>query len=306
MTILQIILFTLLIAFNTVTLAKCQHNRVKVQVLGSGGPELTDGRASSSYLVWLDGKGIVLIDAGSGSSLNYEKSAAKLNDLQAIAFTHFHVDHSADFPAYIKGSYFSHRIQNLNVFGPEANEMMPSTTEVTDRLFGKKGVFPYLQNYVSIGMESNFKIKPQDIKLEKHKKQIIYQTKAYTLSAIPVHHGPIPALAWRIDIAGCAVSFSGDMNNDFQTLAVLAKDSDLLIAHNAIPESQTGAGLRLHMPPSEIGKIALQAGVKKLILSHRMSRTLGGEKETQQLIRKYYQGPVLFADDMDTFIPTGR
>lgn len=42
----------------------------------------------------------------------------------------------------------------------------------------------------------------------------------------------------------------------------------------------------------------------QLILSHRMNRTLSREKETQRLIRKYYQGPVLFADDLDTFIPT--
>ena len=304
MNILQPILFTILIAFNTVILAECQHNRVKVQVLGSGGPELTDGRASSSYLVWLDGKGIVLIDAGSGSSFNYEKTAAKLNDLEAIAFTHFHVDHSSDFPAYIKGSYFIHRAQDLNVFGPEGNQLMPSATEFTDRLFGNKGTFPYLQDYVSTEKKSNFKIRAKDIKLDKHKKQTAYQSKYYALSAIPVHHGLIPALAWRIDVAGCSISFSGDMSNNYQTLATLAKSSDILIAHNAIPESQKGAGRKLHMPPSEIGKIAQQASVKQLILSHRMNRTLGREKETQRLIRKFYQGPVLFADDMDTFIPT--
>jgi len=62
----------------------------------------------------------------------------------------------------------------------------------------------------------------------------------------------------------------------------------------------------LHMPPSEIGKIAHQAGVKKLILSHHMQRTLGKEKQTLNIIRQYYQGTVVFADDMDVFVPGVR
>ncbi|MGC1299205.1 MAG: hypothetical protein WA869_29625, partial [Alloacidobacterium sp.] len=33
----------------------CGGEGVAVQVLGSGGPELQDKRASSSYLVWQDG-----------------------------------------------------------------------------------------------------------------------------------------------------------------------------------------------------------------------------------------------------------
>ena len=303
---IRTIFFTILLIANSGVFAECQSERVKVQVLGSGGPELTDGRASSSYLIWLDGKGIVLIDAGSGSNFNYEKSGAKLNDLEVIAFTHFHVDHSADFPAYIKGAYFTHRSNNLKVFGPEGNGFMPSSTEFVDRLFGEKGVFPYLQDYVLAEKESNFKIKATAINLKKRKIQQVYQSKDYSLSTIPVHHGPIPALALRIDIAGCSISFSGDMSNNFQTLATLAKGSELLIAHNAIPESKKGAGRKLHIPPSEIGKVAQQAGIKKLVLSHRMNRTLGREKETQRLIRKHYQGPVVFADDMDVFIPTKR
>src|SRR5580658_1660035 len=47
----------------------CTGTGVELQVLGSGGPELQDKRASSSYVVWRDGKARVLIDAGGGAAL---------------------------------------------------------------------------------------------------------------------------------------------------------------------------------------------------------------------------------------------
>ncbi len=287
----------------TAVATTCQHQRVKVQVLGSGGPELSDGRASSSYLIWLDNKGVVLIDAGAGSSLNYEKSGAELVDLQMIAFTHFHVDHSADFPAFIKAFYFTERTQNLLVFGPEGNHFMPSASEFTNRLLGSRGAYAYLNDYLNKEAASPFKIISQNIAGVKRRPEAVYASHSIALFAIPVHHGSLPALAWRVELAGCAISFSGDMSNRYQTLVKLAQQTDILIAHNAIPETMQGAGRALHMPPSEIGKIARQAGVKKLILSHRMRRTLGKEQISSRFIKQAYQGPLVYANDMDVFSP---
>lgn len=81
----------------------------------------------------------------------------------------------------------------------------------------------------------------------------------------------------------------------------LAANADLLIAHNAVPEGATGVERRLHMPPSVIGRIAEEAHVKRLVLSHRMLRTLGKEEQTQSEIKKRYSGPIEFANDLDCF-----
>ncbi len=59
----------------------------------------------------------------------------------------------------------------------------------------------------------------------------------------------------------------------------------------------------LHMPPSVIGRIAANARVKQLVLSHRMQRTLGHETQTRHTIQKSYQGSVEFANDLDCFRP---
>ena len=60
------------------------------------------------------------------------------------------------------------------------------------------------------------------------------------------------------------------------------------------------------MPPSEIGRIADEAGVDELVLSHRMLRTLGYEQETERQIRRFYAGPLRFADDLDRFPVRGE
>jgi ribonuclease BN (tRNA processing enzyme) len=84
----------------------------------------------------------------------------------------------------------------------------------------------------------------------------------------------------------------------------IAKNADLFVAHNAIPEGTGGLARDLHMPPSVIGRISAAAEVKKLVLSHRMLRTLGREKETLRFISEQYKGPVVFADDLDCYTVT--
>ena len=54
----------------------CTGRGVELQVLGSGGPELEDKRASSSYFVWQDGRPRILVDSGGGSSLRFGQAGA--------------------------------------------------------------------------------------------------------------------------------------------------------------------------------------------------------------------------------------
>jgi ribonuclease BN (tRNA processing enzyme) len=300
LTLLKIALTSLFLP--TVVWANCIDHSVTLQVLGSGGPEIDDQRASSSYLVWTDNKAVALIDMGGGASLNYELSGAKFNDLDVVAFSHFHVDHSADFPVLVKGSYFSTRKRPLPVFGPEGNQLMPSTVGFIDNMFAAEGSFGYLNSFLEPNND-NYWLDAQSVKMTKDMIQSFQISPSLKLSAIAVHHGPLPSLAWRVDIHNCSITFSGDMNNDFHSLEKLAVNTDILVAHNAVPEQATGVARNLHMPPSEIGLIAKNAAVKKLVISHRMKRTLGSEEQTEQYIRKGYSGDIIFANDLDLISP---
>lgn len=296
-------LLLILMTGSTTAATECRPGQVLLQVLGSGGPELDDGRASSGYLIWVDGRARILIDTGAGSAQNFERSGARIEDLQALLFTHLHVDHSVDFPAYVKGAYFSSRSSDLPVFGPVGNTLMPATTAFIQHLLGPHGAYRYLSEYVTPDTVADFHISGVDVPLQPHRVTRYTLADDLMLSAIPVSHGPVAAVAWRIDIAGCALTFSGDMSNDYHTLATLAADTDLLIAHNAVPEGATGIARRLHMPPTEIGRIAAKAQARSLVLSHRMRRTLGREPGTLAAIRGRYSGPLSFADDMDCYDP---
>lgn len=282
-------------------IANCGQNGVWLQVLGSGGPELGDKRASTSYLIWHDGKAKLLVDIGSGSMLNLEKANADINDLDAVLLTHLHVDHSADLPALIKATFFTGRANDLLIYGPSGNHLMPSTTDYIQTLFGSKGAYRYLSSYLD-GSES-YTIKPYDMAFENKQAQTILVSADYQITAVPTHHGPIPAVAWKVNIDDKIIVFSGDMNNDKQTLGQLANNADLLIAHHAIPESATGAARNLHMPPSVIRQIAADANVKQLVLSHHMLRSLKQTNSSHAEISKNYKGPVYFANDMQCIQP---
>ncbi len=291
--------------FTSFAQGRCGVHGVWLQVLGSGGPEIVqEGRASSSYLVWMDGRARLLVDAGGGSALNFSRSGADFSDLDAIAFSHFHVDHSADLPVLVKASYFGERARDLPLFGPTGNELMPSMRGFVHALFGEpSGAYRYLSDFVDPAQPSAYKLVARDIAATGKGVWRKFHNERMRLSAVPVHHGPIPALAWRVDIDGHSITFSGDMNGDNHTLELLAADSDLLVAHNAIPEGTAGVARRLHMPPSVIGRIAVEARVRQLVLSHRMRRTLGREAQTRRIIQERYRGPVAFADDLDCFRP---
>jgi len=299
---LALVSLVLCCAFLPLAVAQsCGSQGIALQVLGSGGPELQDKRASSSYLVWEDGEARVLVDAGGGSALRFGESGAQMSQLDVILFTHFHVDHSGDFPALIKSSWFEDRKRPLPIYGPAGNDFMPSTVEFVYDFFGEKhGAFRYLSELLVPGEESSYKLQPHNV-VGSARPAEIFRRSDVTAQAVRVAHGGVPALAWRVEAGGKVIVFSGDTNGEGTGLPRLAASADLFVAHNAVPEGATGVERNLHMPPSVIGQIAQEAHVKHLVLSHRMLRTLGKESQTQSEIEKQFSGPIKFANDLDCF-----
>lgn len=279
----------------------CTGHGVELQVLGSGGPEVQDKRASSSYLIWRDGKARVLIDAGGGAALRFGESGARIEDLKVILLSHLHVDHTGDLPALFMSSYFGERVSPLPLFGPVGSRDFPATTVFIADLFDPvRGMYRYLGSYLS-GHDDGYRLQAHDVRLAAREIRKVSSAEGIIISATAVIHGSVPALAWRVDLDDRSLVFSGDGNGNNGNLQKLANGADLLVIHNSIPEGTDGPPRALHMPPSLIGAIAASANAHQLVLSHRMLRTLGREQETLSLIARSYSGPVAFANDLDCY-----
>ena len=273
---------------------------IKVQVLGSGGPELNDNRASSAYIIWIDNKSKILVDFGSGASFRFEEVQAKIEDIDLILLTHLHIDHTASLPSLLKASYFSKRVKDIEIYGPSKGLFVPDTKTFVNRLFeNKKGAWEYMGDFLD--GNAQFKLQVSSIPFSKEI-TTIYNKDDIKIETISVNHGPIPARAYKITVDNKSITFTGDMSGKYNTLEKLAINSDILIAHNAVPKGATGVARNLHMTPDIIGQISKEAKIKNLVLSHRMLRTLGKEESTKEEINKYYQGSINFADDKSIYL----
>ena len=302
----SLLLRTLFVLFSTLALAgnaiassnHCGDQGVWIEILGAGSGELNDGQASPSYLIWHDDVARVLVDMGAGSQIGFEKSGASFDTVEAIAFTQLRPDHSADLPAYIGAAQSDTREQRLTIMGPTGDGATnPSTRELIERLFGPQGVYPYLADAFKPRSSLGYRVRSIDVPASGSKRWARYQTEHVKMTAIPVHHGDIPALAWRIEIDGQSIVITGSFNNSKNLVASFAQDADALVVSHAIPENSRGVLRDLYARPSQLGRIADQAEARMMILGHRNLRTRGRESLSRNAIEENYDGTILFAND---------
>ncbi len=279
----------------------CGASGVALQVLGSGGPIADDGRASSGYMVWIDGESRYLIDAGGGVFLRFAEAGGKFSDLDFIGISHFHADHSADLPALLKSGYFAKRERDLPISGPAAGGPFPGLHDYLDSLLSSEnGAYGYLSGYLdgSGGLPQLNQIEVESGQTE----AITILTDAESgerVDAMYVPHGIVPALAYRIQIGDKTIVFASDQNGSNDQFVGFAKNANVLVMHMPVPEGVTGAGRKLHAPPGVIGEIAAKAAVRTLVLSHFMARSLEDLDENVSIVRSSFKGPIRISNDLD-------
>ena len=99
------------------------------------GPIADDARASTGYIVWIDGRSRVLVDTGGGTFLRFGEAGASFVDLDFVGLSHFHTDHSADFPALLKSGNFSGREEPLFVYNQARSRSGEHVFEPGRRVF---------------------------------------------------------------------------------------------------------------------------------------------------------------------------
>ena len=272
-----------------------------LQVLGSGGPIADDGRASSSYIVWLDGAARVLIDTGGGSFLRFAESGAGFETLDFVGLSHFHTDHSADFPALLKSGSFSGRERPLHIAGPAAGGPFPGLKAwLNSMLDSESGAYGYLSAFLD-GTSGRPMLVSREVAGDEP--ATVFKNADILVEALRVPHGIVPAVAFRVTVGDDTFVFASDQNGSKAAFAEFARNASVLVMHLVVPETVAGVASRLHARPSVIGEVAARAGAEQLVLSHFMARSLQDVDENVALVRKSYEGTVILAEDLACVAP---
>lgn len=338
---------------------------LSVMVLGSGGPIATaEGRASAGYLIFTDGKPRILMDVGGGTYQRLAQSGTNIKDLDIILLSHLHADHTGDLTPVIKTTYFhninvgSNRKNPINIYGPAASTLphddtgkvtypngslvYPATADYVHDHYsiGRGGVERYLAAFVGgiSGKQSAFAYTANDLELKAQGTPVPVYTDVQTIPRaddglvikyIPVDHGPVPSVAFRIEYKGHSVVYSGDTGSKgigggvydsdgdkvadtiqfgygVGNMTKISQGADLLIYDTAVMECCAAPPNplfhTLHTQPSLIAGVAMNANVDTLVLSHLTPVTSPNVDIVKNIIRNNgYLGEIKEAKDLKVY-----
>jgi ribonuclease BN (tRNA processing enzyme) len=277
----------------------CAGGATAVQILGSGGPAFNRERASAGYLLWIDGQARMLVDLGGGSYLRFSQSLAKPGDLALVAISHLHPDHVSDLPAFLWLSQ-QWRTEPLRIVGPSGNsvagptgnDIAPDFQTFLTRLFDdKNGAFQVLGGTLG-GRGNGVRLNVSVIDVTKAEPSKVFEGDGLVVTALGIPHANMPTLAYRVQTRDGSIVFSSDQNGTNPRFVDFAKNADVIIMHLAIA---AGATSPLHAAPAVVGRIAQDAGVGKLIVSHIGIFDLDAAVAD---LKKYYTGPLTVGTDL--------
>jgi ribonuclease BN (tRNA processing enzyme) len=244
--------------------------------LGTGSGVPSPDRASPALLLKLADAN-VLIDLGPGTLRQLSRISVSIAEIDYIFLTHLHLDHSADLAPFLFGNKYPPFLNGRRPFHLLAGTDIEPFHEKLKALYGHWIELP----------EDIFRILPlpQDGPCENN-------FSSFSLRSSPVPHSS-SSLGYRITLHALrkVLVFSGD--SDYSTsLVQLAKDSDLLVLECSFPEGEKVNG---HLTPSLAGRIAREAGVKELILTHFYPECQG--RDIIGPCSREYSGPIRLAED---------
>ncbi len=290
-----------------------ETHATKLIILGSmGGPTVGRARYQTSHVL-LHGGAAYVVDCGYGATEQLARAGVKLASVRDIFITHHHPDHNIELGTLIYFAWYAGMDQPLGLYGPP-----PLKQIATDYLAAiKPDVDIWLDD---IGHKP---MPPIDI-TEVSKAETVMQTKDLKVTSALVNHPPVvPALAYRFDFPDRSIVFSGD-TTPVESVARLARGADVLV-HEAMylrnmrgearaVTTRTSGGsaiagdpkklydhlMRSHSPVEEVGRIAQEAGVKTLVLSHLVPITGVSDAEWKAAAHKHFKGKVIVARDLMT------
>ncbi len=211
---------------------------MKLTVVGCSPAWPNPGSAHSGYLLEHDGRRL-LLDCGPGV-LARLRAAEGWPRVDAIAITHFHLDHYGDLVPWLWGHL--HVVANGDA--PEL-WLPPDGRSVLERQARQfDDVFP----------------------IREYGDGAPFVAAGFSVTARAVRHYAEPTYGLRVEANGTTVAYSAD-TGPTASLVELAREADLFLCEGTLgaPEGD----LRGHLQASEAAATALTANAKRLVLVHR-------------------------------------
>jgi len=242
-------------------------------VLGSGTAIPHPRRGSAGYVL-RSGPHTLLMDTGMGTLQKLAILGISLTELDAVACSHLHLDHTAELPALL-----------FALKSPELRREKPLT------LYGGPGFLAFHE-----GLKQLYGSWIQPDGFPVHVEEIPNKTIAlgpWRVTAVPVAHTP-QSVAFRVEdpAAGRVLVYSGD-TDACEGMVLAARDADVAILECSFPNERKVPG---HLTPFDAGRIATEAGVRKLVLSHFYPSC--EQADVLRQCREAYRGEIVLAEDL--------
>lgn len=245
--------------------------RSRLILLGTGGgPRPRTQRTASSQVIVVDGVAYV-VDCGDGVARQLAAAGIPLTTLRHIFITHHHSDHVADYGTLIQLAWAVGLETRLDTWGP------PPLERVT-KLFLEMSAYDIK---IRIADEGYPPLAPLVHPHELTRGGPVLSDSRVKVTTTLVPHPIVePALAYRFDTPDRSIVISGDTARS-DNLIQLAKGADVLV-HEAMylpgvdrlaARVPNHPGLKQHLLAShtsaeDAGRVAQEAEVKLLVLSH--------------------------------------
>jgi ribonuclease BN (tRNA processing enzyme) len=286
----------------------------------AGGPLPRPDRAQSSNLLVVNGT-LYLIDAGGSVTSRIVQAGYDFRKVGKIFITHPHSDHTAGLATLLVSEWEYQRAEPIDIYGGGVEALV-------------KGAIDYLTPNAEIRWAEGKK-RPMTDTFHAHDVMpgVIYQDVNVKVTAVENTHfhfepntppyDKYHSYSYRFETRDRVVFFTGDTGPSDAVVA-LAKDADLYVTETTSPDDvvdlfkKNGAwqaktpaeqeGFLRHMheehvTPEDIGKMAAQAGVKAVVMSH-LGPSLTADDDYQRYVeqaKKYYSGPITIAKDLMKF-----
>ncbi len=277
-------------------LGRTQPLTSRLILLGTAGgptPKLT--RAAPSQIIVVGDRGYV-IDCGNGVARQMQL-AHVFGTLRHIFITHHHSDHNADLGNLILLEWGTTLTTRVDAWGP------PPLAKMMKLFFEMNEV----DLKVRVRDEGRPPLPPLVHAHELTHGGSVMTDERVTVTSAEVPHPLIPlAFAYRFDCPDRSIVISGDTHPS-EAVVRLARGADVLV-HEALyvpaAPGAPGSALRTHIINShsdveEVGRVAAEAGVKTLVLSHLVpSDPPLSDEDWLAGARRHFSGRIVVGRDL--------